>query len=524
MTREKVETMPIEQPPTTCLAVGAPQRRPATARWRVLCAALVTLLASVAVANAADPFYEGLLRKGTDQYNRREFAAAARSLRIACFGLLDEPELLADALTRLALSQAASGDASGFRDTYHRISDVEQRFQAYTRAAIPDDARKAFEDEVKANIPEATLAADPAFARLVPKPEERVAQLPLKERRKELQRLTKSEPKEEKWWLMLATTELADGNEREAWQAADSAVKLAPTDKSALRLRGLAFAADRRWEQAVPDLTACGTANTDAVVGEALLRSLVELKRWQQAADLFGEMPVESKKAEPVKELGDRVAAAMLASKAAEAKPTPRATATATPRPKPTSTATVTPSPKPKAASATPTPTRPMPTATPTPTKPPATPPPPSQPPAAPTYTAAPARPSPQPTLPAAARKELSQAEKLADQGKTAEAFSLAKKVAEANPSSTEALLFAAEMAYRGARWSDALAYFKRAGDPGEAQPLRLFYLAVTLYETGDRDAAAVQMRRCLPLIRNTDYVERYAAKILGPPPPTPAE
>ena len=84
-------------------------------------------------------------------------------------------------------------------------------------------------------------------------------------------------------------------------------------------------------------------------------------------------------------------------------------------------------------------------------------------------------------------------------------------------PASAEAQHLAGEIAYRGAKWADAVTYFRRGGDPGVEQPLRLFYLAVALYENGDRENAATTLKRCLGKIRNTDYVEQYRRKILGP-------
>ncbi|HNX50075.1 MAG TPA: hypothetical protein PKL08_07930, partial [Thermoanaerobaculaceae bacterium] len=61
-------------------------------RWLLGLAAL--LLASGSLL-AADSFYVSLLRRGSDAYNRRDYSEAVRSLRVACFGFLDEPELLA---------------------------------------------------------------------------------------------------------------------------------------------------------------------------------------------------------------------------------------------------------------------------------------------------------------------------------------------------------------------------------------------------------------------------------------------
>jgi hypothetical protein len=71
-------------------------------------------------------------------------------------------------------------------------------------------------------------------------------------------------------------------------------------------------------------------------------------------------------------------------------------------------------------------------------------------------------------------------------------------------------------MAYRTTRWNDAVVYFRRAGDPGDRQPLLLFYSAVALYETGDRAGAAAALKRCLPNIRRTSFVDDVARKVLG--------
>jgi hypothetical protein len=97
------------------------------------------------------------------------------------------------------------------------------------------------------------------------------------------------------------------------------------------------------------------------------------------------------------------------------------------------------------------------------------------------------------------------------------QAFELARSVADAHPDSKEAQHLAAEGAYRISRWSDAATYFHRGGDPGEDEPERLFYMAVSLYESGDQAAAAAVLRRALPNLKRSTYVESYIHKILGP-------
>ncbi|HEY4561826.1 MAG TPA: hypothetical protein VIJ36_02550, partial [Thermoanaerobaculia bacterium] len=119
-----------------------------------------------------------------------------------------------------------------------------------------------------------------------------------------------------------------------------------------------------------------------------------------------------------------------------------------------------------------------------------------------------------------AERKKLDQARQLlAEQRPPKElrqAFELARSVADAHPGSKEAQHLAAEGAYRISRWSDATTYFRRGGDPGDGEPERLFYLAVSLYESGDAPGAAAALKRALPNLKRTPYVESYIKKILG--------
>lgn len=511
--------------------------------------AACALLASVS-AHAADPFYLRLLRQGTDAYNRRDYQPAVRQLRVACFGLLDEPQLLADGLTRLALAQGATGDDAGFRETFQRLSEVEERFQGYSRADIPKDVRSAFEQLVVQAIPQATLSENAAFARLVPPRQDGVAKLAPAQRRKELARLIKAEPREVRWCLMLADLELAEGNPREAYAAADGALKLSPGKTEALKLRGLALAADKKWSSAESNLKACGFASSDPKVAGALLTCLVELKRWQEANDFAAHLPPDVAKDRTVQQLTVSAAVGLTASQPAGAPtptravpggakvgekpaggaaaatgivaagpaqaPTPRPADKATPPAvatrvvaggvsqatgtKPTEKPTVGPSPQ------APTPKSAVKPATRI---------------AAAAGSGSPgasAQKSPTRTGPlsAAERADLDRAQELAKAGNLDGAFALAHRVADARPDLAEPQFLAAELAYRTTRWNEAVAYFRRGGDPGDGQPLLLFYSAVALYETGDRAGAAVALKRCLPNIRRTPYVEEIAKKVLG--------
>ena len=300
------------------------------------------LLAPIPVQAAVDPFYQGLLRDGQLAFDRKEYATAARALRLACFGMLDEPRPLANCLSRLALAQDGTGDAAGFRETFQRLLEVEDRFKGYSQGELPPDLRAALEARLATRLPAATLAGAPAFRSTLVKKNPAPAGAPVA-------------------------------------SAPAAAPPPAPVPSSAPTTATLA-----KTPAPAPANPPAPKPLTDG-----------ERKQLDQARQLLGE-----------------------------------------------------------------------------------------------------ARPS----------KELRQA------------FELARAVADAHPDSKEAQHLAAEGAYRISRWSDAATYFRRGGDPGEAAPERLFYMAVSLDESGDATAASAALKRALPNLKRTPYVESYMRKILGTP------
>lgn len=114
----------------------------------------------------------------------------------------------------------------------------------------------------------------------------------------------------------------------------------------------------------------------------------------------------------------------------------------------------------------------------------------------------------------------MAQARRLLDQDskikELRQAFDLARPIADAHASSPEAQHLAAEAAYRISRWEDAARYFRRGGEPAEDKPELQFYMAVALFESGEGQAAAAILKRSLPNLQRTPYVDAYARKILG--------
>jgi tetratricopeptide (TPR) repeat protein len=315
----------------------------------VAAAAFAALLLAPA-ARAADPFYLELLRDGTHAYDRGDFAVAARTLRLACFGMLDDPKALAACLARLALAQDKASDVDAFRDTFVRLTEVEERFQGYSQADLPAEVRGALEQKLAARIPASTLNSSPqAFRSRKP-----AAAAPAQVTGK----ATKPQPKDTPQPIAAPPASSAKG----------------------------------------------GPAQVQSPAAAPAVSSSVP----------SGPRPLsdeEKGKIETVRKL--------LAE-------------------------------------------------------------------------------------PGSKSKELQQA------------FQIAQEVAAAHPESADAQRLAGESAYRISRWSDAAAYLQKGGGLPDSEPELLFYLAVSLFESGNREGAAAALRRALPNLQRTPFIDAYARKILG--------
>jgi hypothetical protein len=93
--------------------------------------------------------------------------------------------------------------------------------------------------------------------------------------------------------------------------------------------------------------------------------------------------------------------------------------------------------------------------------------------------------------------------------------FEEARALAELHPDWSELRPIAALLASRSGHYAEAIDFYSRSGDPGDDQPLQLFYLAVALFETDDPQAAADTLRRALPGLERDREVNRYIKRIL---------
>ncbi len=432
----------------------------------IVAIAAISLLSTPRAGRAAvDPFYLSLYSDGVQAYDRADYATAARWLQLACFGLLDEPKPLGGCLARLAVAQAQSGDGDGFRETFRRLVEVESGFSGYSQADLPTAVRSAFEQQAAARIPAEVLAASPVFSRLLAqKDAAKVEAMPPRARREELEKRIAAEPRNPTWRILLGRLEVAEGRPAVALTAAQAALGLAPGEPRAVCLRGLAQARLGSCQEALVDLAGCAETSQFATPAAARLGCLVERKSWSDARSFVASLPQALRDDKEISRLVRQMPA-----EGADAPATAKVPATAP-------GAVPAKSPRPGAPASAPEPT-------------------------------------------AAERAALPKVRELlgpeAPSRDLKRARDMAKKLADAHPDWREAQLTMAEAAYRNSRWAEAASYFRRSGDPGDDRPELLFYFAVSLFESGDRSGAASILKRSLPNLQPSPFVDEYTKKIL---------
>ncbi len=463
-------------------------------------------------AKASDPFYDRLLRDGIDAYEGGDHAVAARSLRLACFGLLEEPKVLARGLTYLALAQAELGDELEFSKTFGRILEVERRFRSFSLLELDADLRQIFDAYLYRWITLDRLERALVFRQVaLRKRASRVLELSPAERRLELKRLVAAEPENSTWGLLLAELQLASGEFEAVLEAAEAALVRDPRLEQALCLRGRAGAATSSCEQALADLESCHESVDRMALTEARLGCLIQLRDWQSASRLLAEVPPAQQKKPPFRQLardlkkGRRTAprpvkGPSIAAAQDEIPPSPPSEGTPGPGGGAEDDSTIGPSEAPSAESE-------VAVASPDPTE-------------TPDDTALEAPVSDDAsTWPPGLKAELDRIRQIvpnATRGELDEAFAVTRELADRYPHVTEPQHLTAEIAYRLSRWQDAVALFERGGEPEPSQPDRLFYFSVALYETGAQADARRLLERCLPSLEMTAFVRSYVGEILG--------
>jgi len=431
--------------------------------------------AAVQGAQAPDPFYTDLLRSGTQALERGDTNRAVEELRLACFGMLDHPKELAVCLVRLALGQAKLGEKEEFLQTFRRIEEVETRFKAYGEAPIAAAERSAFEAQSLEWVPPEVLRSMPGYGPALREREiAAIRALPANRRLPALRDRIEAEPDELLWRTMAAELEL------EEEKPAAAAGYLAGVEATAgggrvACLRGRALAEAGNCAAAVEDLGLCPERGRTEGMFDPDLACLVELELWAQARELLASAPVAVRDRGSVRRLVRKIPDE---PKAASVAPEAERESEAPPAEEPSAIRASDPVP-----------------ATETAARPEAT-------------LEAPEGLSPREEIRANEARRILRSARSASELEAAS--SIAQELVRAHPDLPELQLLVAEIHYRASRWAPCAAAYRAAGVSGPEDATQRFYMAVCLWESGDRDAAAAIAATGLERLPRTGFVQSY--------------
>lgn len=256
-------------------------------------ALLVALLAALSTSpsQAADPFYLNLLRDGKAAHARGELEDAIWNLRVACFGMLDEPALLAEGLVALSLAQSDAGSTETLA-TVDRLLQVETQFGGYSSATLASDTRSRFENLIYRRVDPSRLTGLAAFAALSERRErEAMAAAGPDQLRGILEERIAREPQNAEWHRRLADLEVAQGRPTAAVNSLNTLLALSPGDP-VLRCERFRTAVEAgRCDLAVPDLASCPAEASEVGLALPILTCFTAQSSWQEASDYLQTLP-----------------------------------------------------------------------------------------------------------------------------------------------------------------------------------------------------------------------------------------
>ncbi|HWC64478.1 MAG TPA: hypothetical protein VG777_00240, partial [Thermoanaerobaculia bacterium] len=130
-------------------------------------------------ASSARAFYTSRMQIGEQALSAGNAAEAADDLRVASFGLLDEPEKLSECLVWLAVAQQRARRSAEAETTLKRFQAVQALFPSWGRLALVPDIRSEFEALVRKRMPGMTLESPREASRAPePRPDTRSAPAP----------------------------------------------------------------------------------------------------------------------------------------------------------------------------------------------------------------------------------------------------------------------------------------------------------------------------------------------------------
>lgn len=263
------------------------------------------------VARDVDTFHLRLFEDGVELAADGRYGEAVQKLRLACFGMLDRPDMLAPCLGRLLVSQdAAEAPADELETTVDRLLEVERRFQGWTepyaRFAPSDELRRRV-DVLFARFGTAErLSRIPGLGDVaLERQAAELAALPLDERRRQLNVLVQQQKAVPLWHVMSAELSLEAGEPRAAASAAAEILRTFAGEPTARCVLGRARAAQGQCgDEVIEDLEMCPANHRDrAAIDRALLECLVASERWAEADLAWQRLPASIRDERPVRRL-----------------------------------------------------------------------------------------------------------------------------------------------------------------------------------------------------------------------------
>jgi tetratricopeptide (TPR) repeat protein len=263
--------------------------------------ALIILVAAFSyvgssVAATGDGFYEQQLQAGKVDFQAHRISQAANELRIAAFGFLDRPQLLAEALIRLVVAQNALGLDADASKTLERFVEVEQRFAPYKSLGIEPQVKTAFENFALKSLSNDTVLSLPAFRRIsVDAQLRRIAALPERKRIGAYRELAEHEPKNPEWPLALALEYSSRDASRDTIQWGTRVLELDPGNLDARALVVHARTSSHACRDALPMFTeTLLKERRDTYADQAVC--LAETGRWTEAKNALANVPEQLKR------------------------------------------------------------------------------------------------------------------------------------------------------------------------------------------------------------------------------------
>ncbi len=435
---------------------------------------VVLVTAPSPAAAAVDSFYRNRMEAGVQAFAAGDWPAAARQLRIACFGYLEEPVGLAAGLIRLAIAQAEMGDDEGVRTVFLRLIQLEERYSAYSEAKVPAQVRKRFERHSARRVPLATLRFAAGFQAIAEQAEMvEMARLPVERRRATLERRLAAEPDRAALLVEMARLELQLGRPRVAFEWLRRLPAEHQAAPPAICLLQQAAAESRDCALLEAGMPFCDGVPTTIV--EFSLQCLADEGRWSEAADLLAGLPTGDQRSRRLTRLEKRIRRNQPAP-GGDDEPANVATANDLQE------------------------------------QPPA-----SEPPDAMVAERDELGDEPPAVDPEAFERLRRQLATAVTPDQLTELFTVVEDLADRQPAARRIQLLAAEIAYLRSDWPGSIFHFRRAGDLHVGEESLAFYFAVALYESGERAAAAEILRPVASRLERTSFVETYLDRILAP-------